>query len=112
MAQMFISRRARGGDVDVLGLSRQGAASATRDLAGGNVIQVERVYDASQRKTYHQVVLYAFGHNTAGEPLEGVERFLALPEMYFKFVSYSVLKDLFATYSRRMEETRKEQVST
>lgn len=70
----------------------------------GNLVQVERVYDASHRETYDRAVKFGMGHRHNEEALEGGDRILWIPKLYLRFISHALVTDLFNEFIHRSRE--------
>ena len=96
-----VSRVIVGGTIGELGIGTIGIAE-TIDV--GNFLEIERVYDASQREVRDRARLYGFGHDFPDHAATGSDRILWLSERYFQFVSDCLVTALFEEYSKRVAE--------
>ena len=111
VAQLFITRTETSSGTNIVGISRQGRSGPIERLGAGNLVQIERVYDASNRETYSRAAAYAFGHEHDQEAIAGGDRILWIQDLYFRFVSYSLVRDLFQKYSTRLEASATAELS-
>ncbi len=100
-AQLFFTRAPSGDARSAIDLSAAGRARPITRLDRCDLLQVEKVYDGSQRETRDLASYYARGHYLGGEAIDGADRVLRLPEFYFRFVSNRLVRDLFADYQAR-----------
>jgi hypothetical protein len=87
-------------------LSAAGRARPVNRLDQGDLIQIDKIYDGSQRETRDQAAYYARGHYLSEEAIGGADRVLWLPDLYFRFVSNRLVRDLFADYQVRQLEAK------
>jgi len=110
-AQLFFTRTEPAAHRAAVDLSAEGRARPVRRLDHGDLIQIERIYDGSQRETRDLAGRYARGHDLGGDALDGADRVLWLPDLYFRFVSNRLVRDIFADYQARpkagLEENEK-----
>jgi hypothetical protein len=85
----------------IVDLSAAGRARPVERLDRCALLQIEKVYDGSQRETRDLAGSYARGHSLGGEAIEGADRVLRLPDFYFRFVSNRLVRDIFADYQVR-----------
>ena len=90
-----------------LSLVAEGGGDDGRD----GLIQVEKIYDGSQRETRDLAAYYARGHDLGDEAIGGAERVLWLPELYLRFVSNRLVRDIFADYQARELAAKKDRKS-
>jgi hypothetical protein len=106
VAQLFFTRSGAADARMAIELSAAGRARPVTSLDHHDLLQVEKVYDGSQRETHDQAASYARGHYQSDDAIDGADRVLRLPDFYFRFVSNRLVRDIFADY-----EARKAQVS-
>ncbi len=97
-AQLFFTRAESSDARAVIDLSTAGRARPVANLDRCELLQVEKVYDGAQRETRDLAAVYARGHYTSKEAIDGADRVLRLPDLYFRFVSNRLVRDLFAAY--------------
>ena len=100
-AQLFFMRTPPSDARSAIDLSAAGRARPVTRLDRCDLLQIEKVYDGSQRETRDLAAYYARGHYLGGEAIDGADRVLRLPEFYFRFVSNRLVRDLFADYQAR-----------
>ena len=100
-AQLVFARAAASDARAVIDLSAEGQARPVTVLDRCDLIGIEKVYDGSHRETRDQAAYYARGHYLRGEAIEGADRVLRLPELYFRFVSNRLVRDIFEEYRER-----------
>ena len=66
----------------IIQMTRSATAQPISQFVDGNLVQVERVYDASHRETYDLAVKFGRGHRDTDEALEGGDRILWIPKLY------------------------------
>jgi hypothetical protein len=102
-AQLFFTEAGGGNSRSAIDLSTAGRARPVTRLDRGDMIGVEKVYDGSQRETRDLAASYARGHALEGEAIGGADRVLRLPDLYFRFVSNRLVREIFASYRERRE---------
>jgi hypothetical protein len=105
-AQLFFTAPGSSDARTAIDLSAMGRARPVARLDRGGLIQIEKVYDGSQREVRHMAATYARGHATEGEAIDGADRVLRLPDFYFRFVSNRLVRDIFAAYRERRSASR------
>jgi hypothetical protein len=101
-AQLFFTRSPAGDVRSAVDLSAAGRARPVARLDRCDLIQLEKVYDGSQRETRDWAARYARGHSLGEEAIDGADRVLRLPEFYFRFVSNRLVRDIFSDYQARV----------
>ena len=96
----------RGQDAIELSGFGQAVPASARTLS--DTLSIERVYDGAHRETRHMACRYALGHDSDDDALDGTERVLRLPDLYFRFVSNRLVRDIFADYQARQNTAKKE----
>jgi len=107
-AQLFFTRTGNAAPRAAVDLSAEGRARPVKRLDHGDLIQIEKIYDGSQRETRDLAGRYARGHDLGGEALDGADRVLWLPDLYFRFVSNRLVRDIFADYQARSKAARED----
>lgn len=107
-AQLFFTRTEGAAPRAAIDLSAEGRARPVKRLDHGDLIQIEKIYDGSQRETRDLAGRYARGHDLGGEALDGADRVLWLPDLYFRFVSNRLVRDIFADYQARSKAARED----
>ncbi len=105
-AQLFFTEPDAASDRTYIDLSAQGRARPIAALDRTGLIQIEKVYDGSQRETRDLAAAYARGHRIEDEAIDGADRVLWIPDLYFRFVSNCLVRDLFADYQARREAAK------
>ncbi len=97
-AQLFFIHSNTANPRMAISLSSAGRARLVDRLDRGELIQIEKIYDGAQRETRDLAASYARGHSPSQEAIDGADRVLRLPDLYFRFVSNRLVRDLFADY--------------
>jgi hypothetical protein len=107
VAQLFFTRSGTADARMAIELSTAGRARPVSNLDQHDLLQVEKVYDGSQRETHDQAAYYARGHYQSDDAIDGADRVLRLPDLYFRFVSNRLVRDIFADYQMRQSQVSK-----
>jgi hypothetical protein len=100
-AQLFFVRGAASDARSIVDLSSTGRTRPVARLDLKDMVAVEKVYDGAQREIRDMADVYARGHKEANPGIEGADRVLRLPDLYFRFVSNRMVRDIFAAYQER-----------
>jgi hypothetical protein len=110
-AQLFFTAPSAPLARSAVDLSAEGRARPVAALDRGDLIQVEKIYDGSHRETRDLAGRYERGNDLGNEAIDGADRVLWLPELYFRFVSNRLVRDIFADYQAREQAAKRDGVS-